>query len=71
MLIVQQLRYMTQSFGLLYHENGKRCKCVIYLLPFPKAPSFLLIPIRKNLPVFLPGKVSISIRRNPHFTRQP
>jgi len=34
-------------------------------------PRFLLIPIRKNLSVFLPGKASVSIRRNPHFTRQP
>ena len=42
---------MTQNFGLLYHENGKRCKCVISLLPLSKPLSFLLIPIRKNLPV--------------------
>ena len=33
--------------------------------------SVLLIPIRKNLPVFLPGKASVSIRQNPHFTHQP
>ena len=62
---------MTQNFGLLYHENGKRCKCVISLLPLPKPPRFLLIPIRKNLSVFLAGKASVSIRQNPHLTRQP
>lgn len=43
----------------------------ISLLPLPKPPSVLLIPICKNLSVFLPGKTSVSIRRNPHFTRQP
>ena len=37
-------------------------KSFISLLPLPKPPSFLLIPIRKNLSVFLPGKVSVSIR---------
>ena len=37
----------------------------------PEIAQLLLIPIRKNLSVFLPGKVSVSIRRNPHFTRQP
>ena len=42
-----------------------------YFTASPKPPRFLLIPIRKNLSVFLPGKVSVSIRRNSHFTRQP
>jgi len=37
----------------------------------PETAQFFLIPIRKKLSVFLPGKVSVSIRRNPHFTRQP
>ena len=32
--------------------------------------QFFLIHIRKNLFVFLLGKVKVSIRRNPHFTRQ-
>ena len=39
-------------------------------VPLPKPPSVLLIPVRKNLSAFLPGKTSVSIRRNPHFTHQ-
>lgn len=46
-------------------------KSFISLLSLPKPLSFLLTPIRKKLSVFLPGKVSVSIRRNSHFTRQP
>ena len=37
----------------------------------PEIAQLLLIPIRKNLYVFLSGKTSVSIWRNPHFTHQP
>ena len=37
----------------------------------PEIAQLLLIPIRKNLSVFLSGKMSVSIRRNPHFAHQP
>ena len=37
----------------------------------PEIAQLLLIPIRKNLYVFLSGKTSVSIWQNPHFTHQP